>query len=188
MPSPGMKVNVVCTLLIAAGFWMGCTPAQDTAVSARQGLPSQPAQPQGDILSARDTAPAPSPSPASAPPAMPSPEALARSRTLLDVTFKEINKKGYPILSVRNTTDKDIDTIRGSFRMEDASGKLVFASAHSDTVEGLVFAKVGETILLSPYGLGSKAELVQQLRENPKQFRFSFEVLAITYMDGTSGP
>ena len=107
-------------------------------------------------------------------------------RTILTVEFDAINAKGYPMLKITNTKDKDIDLIIGGFKIEDKQGQILFATGHSDMAKGLVFMKAKQTTLMSPYGLKTKPEVMKILKTNPQSLNFYFEVQEIVYTDGSS--
>ncbi len=106
-------------------------------------------------------------------------------RDLLQVKFKLINDKGYPIVVVTNMTGRDIDTVRGSIVVERPDGEYVAGTGQTNAVPGQVFLAAGKSLELAPYGFNRKPELMTTLRTNPESLRFFFEVREITYMEST---
>jgi len=106
----------------------------------------------------------------------------APRRDLLQVKFKEINEKGYPILVLMNETGKDIETLSGGFVVETRDGKYVASTGHTIAVPGQLFLGAGKNTELSPYGFNRKETLMGALRTNPESLRFFFEVRDITYL------
>ncbi len=106
-------------------------------------------------------------------------------RSFIEVNFKEINSENVPIIEITNLTTKDIDNIRGSFKLEDTSGNYLFGSGYTSQVTGQVFLQAGQTKEFTIFGLSKRIEIVELIRKYPDNVRFFFEAKDISYMDGT---
>ncbi len=105
-------------------------------------------------------------------------------RDLLEVKFKEINEKGYPMFEVMNKTGKNIETIRGGFIVETPKGEYVASTGHTIAVPGQLFLAAGKSMEMPPYGFNRKEKLMQTLRTDPDSLRYYFEVHDITFLKG----
>jgi hypothetical protein len=130
---------------------------------------------------------APSP-PAFTPPAVTPPAPLPPPRTdVLAVRFKEINEKGYPVVIVTNLTGKDIDTISGGFRLNDADGNILHATGWTVAVPNDLFLAADSEMETVPFGLNSKTEPMELLRTAPETLSFTFEARDVTFMGEAQG-
>ncbi len=105
-------------------------------------------------------------------------------RDLLEVKFKEINEKGYPMFEMVNKTGKNIETIRGGFIVETLKGEYVASTGQTNSIPGQIFLAAGKSMQMPPYGFNRKDKLMETLRTNPDSLRYYFEVHDITYIDG----
>ncbi|MCP3904646.1 MAG: hypothetical protein GY715_13550 [Planctomycetes bacterium] len=117
-------------------------------------------------------------------PAPPTPPLPAPRTDVLAVRFKEINEKGYPVVIITNLTDRDIDDIRGGFRLADASGDILHATGLTSAIPGELFLAAGAETETVPFGLSSKDEPMRRLRAEPDTLSFTFEAIDVTFMDG----
>ncbi len=105
-------------------------------------------------------------------------------RDLLEVKFKEVNEKGYPMFEVVNKTGKNIETLRGGFIVETLKGEYVASTGQTNSIPGQIFLAAGKSMEMPPYGFNRKEKLMETLRTNPDSLRYYFEVHDITFIDG----
>ncbi|MDH3283733.1 MAG: hypothetical protein OEQ13_03260 [Acidobacteriota bacterium] len=158
------KRTIVFAAALAA---FGC---QQSGVDAPPPVPATPAAVQ--------------PAPLPPPPAPPSELHGIAPDAILSVTFKEINDKGYPMVVLKNLTGRDIEEIRGGFRLKDAEGNILHAAGLTIAVPGQLFLAADAEAENSPFGLNKKEELMQRLKSAPDELSFSFEAEHVTFMDG----
>ena len=166
-----MKTN---SLLLVLVILAGCGEPRDahsqTTPRAAAPRPTPSAQP----------APNPTPPP---PPAPTGDLAGFAPDQVLSVAFKEINERGFPIVTLENLTGRDIDDIRGSFRLHDANGDILHATGLTIAVPGHLFIAADAVEESSPFGLNRKEDLMQRLTTAPDELSFSFEALDVTFME-----
>lgn len=84
-------------------------------------------------------------------------------------------------LSLTNVTGKDIQSIRGGFKVNDADGNYVDSAGLTiQNPEGQVFLKNGETMEIAPFGISAES-----LGDTPKAHSYKFRITAVTFTDQT---
>ena len=112
-------------------------------------------------------------------------ELQTHRRSFIEVQFKRIDEEGLVWVEIINLTNRDIDDIRGGFRVEDKQGNYLFSSGYTEAVPGSVFLRSGERKEFTIFGLKRKPKVVQMIKKAPKSINFYFEAREIIYMDGS---
>lgn len=123
----------------------------------------------------------PSASPAPATPAPRATPTAELKEDLLSVSFLRISDAGFPEMELTNLTDRDIETISGSFLAKNAEGAQVWGTGLTVAVPGQVFLAAGAKRVATPFGLNRKPEMMEILRTDPDSLSFSFLVREIGY-------
>jgi hypothetical protein len=102
---------------------------------------------------------------------------------VVSVSFKEINERGYPIVMLKNLTGRNIETIRGGFRLQDSTGSILHSTGLTIAVPGQVFIAADGETESSPFGLNRKDELMERLVTSPDELSFSFVAQDVTFTE-----
>ncbi len=92
----------------------------------------------------------------------------------ISVRFLRVTDKGFPELEMTNLTDRDIETLRGSFGAKNAEGAQVWGTGLTIAVPGQVFLAAGASRVTTPFGLDRKPEMMEILRTDPASLTFFF--------------
>lgn len=179
MPTPATKdipFTILLTLAVTLSFLSSsCKESNPPAGTPVPSVPQTAAPP---------AAPAPPVPAAPAPPAVPAGDLAGFAPdAVLSVTFKEINAKGYPMVTLKNLTGRDIETIRGGFRLSDADGNLLHATGLTIAIPGQLFLAADAEAENSPFGLNRKEDLMKRLAASPGDLTFSFHAEDITFLE-----
>ncbi len=112
-------------------------------------------------------------------------ELQTHRRSFIDVQFKRIDEEGLVWVEIINLTNRDVDDIRGGFRVEDKQGNYLFSSGYTEAVPGSVFLRSGERKDFTIFGLKRKPKVIEMIKKTPKSVNFYFEAREIFYMDGS---
>ncbi|MHC4948557.1 MAG: hypothetical protein ACYTG1_09875 [Planctomycetota bacterium] len=83
----------------------------------------------------------------------------------------------------RNLTGRDIDDIRGGFRVTDADGTVLHATGLTPAIPNDLLVAAGEEFENSPFGLNRKQDVMDRLATAPEELTFSFVARDVTFMD-----
>ncbi|MHC5025648.1 MAG: hypothetical protein ACYTGR_02675 [Planctomycetota bacterium] len=180
-------MKITCLLVAALIVVAGCgeAPVADASVFERADTAATPAAAARPAPDAADDAGLAAATPMPATDTTPAVDELAgfMPDEVLAVVFKEINERGFPIVTLTNLTGRDIDDIRGSFRLLDADGSILHSTGMTSAVPGDVFLAAGATDESSPFGLNRRSELMKRLATAPEGLSFVFEANAVTFVE-----
>jgi hypothetical protein len=166
-PNPLAILRSVASLALAFFFLTGCEKSSAPPAPPVSAAPPVPAAP-----------------PIPPPPAVPAGDLAGFAPdAVLSVTFKEINAQGYPMVMLKNLTGRDIDDIRGGFRLSDKEGNILHATGLTIAVPGQLFLAAGAEAENSPYGLNGNEDLMKRLATSPDELVFSFVAKDVTFME-----
>lgn len=114
-------------------------------------------------------------------PTPPTAPIVAKRADRISVRFVRVTDKGFPEVEMTNLTDRDIETLRGSFQATNAAGVQVWGTGLTIAVPGRVFLAAGASRITMPFGLDKKPEMMEILRTDPTSLSFSFAVEEIGF-------
>ena len=120
------------------------------------------------------------------------PAVHAQETVNLSLAFKEVNQKGYPVITVTNNEDRPIDDLTGSFSLEDSEGTVLFSTGFSENVPGSILIGAGETkemsLYITPGAQDRNPEGKRKLLEEPETVTVRFQAKSVTFADPTPAP